>query len=87
MRHSPIHNVVDESYIVERLVDDRPASRRDFEGVITDPHELVLVAVVRYRIVISRCRLRDTPCGSRHLSRIAGIEWPHAAIGHCVERA
>ncbi len=83
--HSPDHHVMDESYIVELLVDDRPAKPGEIgEVVITDLNNFS-VPLIRYRIGDLATAVDDTqscPCG-RHLSRIGRIEGRTQAIVHC----
>jgi len=83
--HSPDHHVVDESYIVELLVDDRPARPGEIgEVVITDLSNFS-VPLIRYRIGDLAVAVDETepcPCG-RHLSRIGRIEGRTQAIVHC----
>jgi phenylacetate-CoA ligase len=83
--HSPDHHVVDESYIVELLVDDRPALPGEIgEVVITDLTNFS-VPLIRYRIgdlAVAVDESRACPCG-RHLSRIGRIEGRTQAIVHC----
>ena len=83
--HSPDHHVVDETYIVELLVDDRPAEPGEIgEVVITDLSNFS-VPLIRYRIGDLAVAVDETepcPCG-RHLSRIGRIEGRTQAIVHC----
>jgi phenylacetate-CoA ligase len=83
--HSPDHHVVDESYIVELVVDDRPARPGEIgEVVITDLTNFS-VPLIRYRIGDLAVAIDDSepcPC-DRHLSRIGRIEGRTQAIVHC----
>ena len=82
---SPDHHVVDETYIVELLVDDRPAEPGEIgEVVITDLSNFS-VPLIRYRIgdlAVAVDESTPCPCG-RHLSRIGRIEGRTQAIVHC----
>jgi phenylacetate-CoA ligase len=79
------HHVMDESYIVELLVDARPAEPGEIgEVVITDLNNFS-VPLIRYRIGDLAVAVEQTepcPCG-RHLSRIGQIEGRTQAIVHC----
>jgi phenylacetate-CoA ligase len=83
--HSPGHHVVDESYIVELLVDGRPAKPGEIgEVVITDLNNFS-VPLIRYRIgdlAVAVDETQPCPCG-RYLSRIGAIEGRTQAIVHC----
>jgi phenylacetate-CoA ligase len=83
--HSPDHHVVDESYLVELLVDGRPAVPGEIgEVVITDLNNFS-VPLIRYRIgdlAMAVDNSESCPCG-RHLSRIGRIEGRTQAIVHC----
>jgi phenylacetate-CoA ligase len=83
------HHVMDESYIVELLVDGRPAQPGEIgEVVITDLNNFS-VPMIRYRIgdLASAVDEREPcPCG-RELSRIGRIEGRTAAIVHCANGA
>jgi phenylacetate-CoA ligase len=83
--HSPDHHVVDESYFVELIVDDRPARPGEIgEVVITDLSNFS-VPLIRYRIGDLAVAVDETgpcPCG-RHLSRIGRIEGRTQAIVYC----
>lgn len=79
------HHVMDESYIVELLVDGRPAAPGEIgEVVITDLNNFS-VPLIRYRIgdlaTAVNCN-EPCPCG-RSLSRIGRIEGRTVAIVHC----
>jgi phenylacetate-CoA ligase len=82
---SPDHHVIDESYIVELLVDGRPALPGEIgEVVITDLSNFS-VPLIRYRIgdlAVAVDGTEPCPCG-RHLSRIGRIEGRTQAIVHC----
>jgi phenylacetate-CoA ligase len=82
---SPDHHVVDETYIVELLVDERPARPGEIgEVVITDLSNFS-VPLIRYRIGDLAVAVDETtpcPCG-RHLSRIGRIEGRTQAIVYC----
>lgn len=81
------HHVVDECYIVELLVDGRPAKPGEVgEIVITDLHNLA-TPMIRYRIGDLAVAFDDaTPCscGLAH-SRIGDIEGRTQAIVHCAD--
>ncbi len=79
------HHVMDESYIVEILVDGRPAEPGEVgEIVITDLHNFS-VPLIRYRIGdLATAVDNEAPCAcGRHLSRIGRIEGRTQAIVHC----
>jgi phenylacetate-CoA ligase len=83
--HSPDHHVVDESYIVELLVDGRPAKPGEIgEVVVTDLNNFS-VPLVRYRIGdLATAVDASTPCPcGRSMSRIGRIEGRTQAIVHC----
>ena len=86
---SPGHHVVDETYIVELLVDDRPAQPGEIgEVVITDLSNFS-VPLIRYRIgdlAVAVDESTPCPCG-RHLSGIGRIEGRTQAIVHCANGA
>jgi phenylacetate-CoA ligase len=79
------HHVMDESYIVELLVDGRPALPGEIgEIVITDLNNFS-VPLIRYRIGDLATDVDDhqpCPCG-RSMSRIGRIEGRTQAIVHC----
>ena len=79
--------MVDECYIVELLVDGRPAKPGEVgEIVITDLHNLA-TPMIRYRIGDLAVAFDDaTPCscGLAH-SRIGDIEGRTQAIVHCAD--
>jgi phenylacetate-CoA ligase len=78
------HHVMDESYLVEILVDGRPARPGETgEVVITDLNNFS-VPFIRYRIGDLATAVPDDscPCG-RGLSRIGSIEGRTQAIVHC----
>lgn len=81
------HHVMDESYIVELLVDGRPAKPGEIgEIVITDLNNFS-VPLIRYRIGDLAAAVDQTqpcPCG-RGLSRIGRIEGRTQAIVHCAD--
>src|SRR5258708_1132705 len=83
--HAPDHHVVDESYLVELIVDGRPAEPAEIgEASITDLTNSS-VPLIRYRIgdlAVAVDESRPCPCG-RHLSRIGRIEGRTQAIVHC----
>jgi phenylacetate-CoA ligase len=83
--HSADHHVMDESYIVELLVDGRPAKAGEIgEIVITDLNNFS-VPLIRYRIGDLATAVDEgapCPCG-RALSRIGQIEGRTQAIVHC----
>jgi phenylacetate-CoA ligase len=79
------HHVVDECYIVELLVDGRPARPGEVgEVVITDLHNQA-TPMIRYRIGDLAVAFDETvpcSCGLSH-SRIGDIEGRTQAIVHC----
>ena len=81
------HHVMDESYLVELLVDGRPARPGETgEVVITDLNNFS-VPLIRYRIgdlAVAVDHSSPCPCG-RHLSRIGRIEGRTQAIVHCAD--
>ena len=81
------HHVMDESYIVELLVDGRPAQPGEIgEVVITDLNNFS-VPLVRYRIgdlAVAVDQSEPCACG-RHLSRVGRIEGRTQAIVHCAD--
>jgi phenylacetate-CoA ligase len=83
------HHVMDESYIVELLVDGRPAKPGEIgEVVITDLNNFS-VPMIRYRIgdlATAVDESRPCACG-RGLSRIGRIEGRTGAIVHCANGA
>ncbi len=83
--HSSDHHVMDESYIVELLVDDRPARPGEIgEVVITDLSNFS-VPLIRYRIgdlAVAVDESQRCGCG-RQLSRLGRIEGRTQAIVHC----
>ncbi|WP_373068185.1 glycosyltransferase [Gemmatimonas sp.] len=79
------HHVMDESYILEILVDGRPALPGETgEIVITDLNNFS-VPLIRYRIGDLATAVDQTiPCDcGRHLSRIGTIQGRTQAIVHC----
>lgn len=82
---SPDYHVVDESYIVELLVDGRTAQPGEIgEVVITDLNNFS-VPLIRYRIGDLATAVDPSepcPCG-RSMSRIGRIEGRTQAIVHC----
>jgi phenylacetate-CoA ligase len=87
--HSADHHVMDESYLVELLVDGRPAEPGEIgEVVITDLNNFS-VPLIRYRIgdlAVAVDNSQPCTCG-RHLSRIGRIEGRTQAIVHCANGA
>jgi phenylacetate-CoA ligase len=82
---SPDHHVMDESYLVEILVEDRPARPGEIgEIVITDLNNFS-VPLIRYRIGDLAVAVDNSvPCAcGRHLSRIGRIEGRTHAIVYC----
>jgi phenylacetate-CoA ligase len=81
------HHVMDESYVVELLVDGRPAQPGEIgEVVITDLNNFS-VPLIRYRIgdlAMAVDHSDPCPCG-RHLTRIGRIEGRTQAIVHCAD--
>jgi phenylacetate-CoA ligase len=79
------HHVVDECYIVELLVDGRPAKPGEVgEVVITDLYNQA-TPMIRYRIgdlAVAFDENEPCPCGLSH-SRIGDIEGRTQAIIHC----
>ena len=86
---SPDHHVMDESYIVELLVDGRPARPGEIgEVVITDLNNFC-VPLIRYRIgdlAVASEAAGPCPCG-RSMARIGRIEGRTQAIVHCANGA
>jgi phenylacetate-coenzyme A ligase PaaK-like adenylate-forming protein/glycosyltransferase involved in cell wall biosynthesis len=81
------HHVMDESYLLEVLVDGRPARPGEVgEVVITDLNNFS-VPLIRYRIGDLAVAVDDSvPCAcGRHLSRIGRIEGRTQAIVHCAD--
>lgn len=81
------HHVMDESYIVELLVDGRPARPGETgEVVITDLNNFS-VPLIRYRLGDLAVAVEQSgPCAcGRHLSRIGQIEGRTQAIVHCAD--
>ncbi len=87
--HSTEHHVMDESYIVELLVDGRPARPGEIgEVVITDLNNFS-VPLIRYRIgdlAVAVDNDQPCPCGRSHL-RIGPIQGRTQAIVHCANGA
>ena len=85
--HSSDHHVMDESYLVELLVDGRPAEPGEIgEIVITDLNNFS-VPLIRYRIgdlAVAVDNSQPCACG-RQLSRIGRIEGRTQAIVHCAD--
>jgi phenylacetate-CoA ligase len=81
---SPDHHVMDESYIVELLVNGRPARPGEVgEVVITDLNNFS-VPLIRYRIGDLATAVADEPCPcGRGLSRIGRIQGRTQAIVYC----
>jgi len=81
---SPDHHVMDESYIVELLVNGRPAAPGEVgEVVITDLNNFS-VPLIRYRIGDLATAVDDAPCPcGRGLSRIGRIQGRTQAIVYC----
>lgn len=81
------HHVMDESYLVEVLVDGRPAEPGETgEIVITDLNNFS-VPLIRYRVGDLAVAVDESvpcPCG-RGLSRIGRIEGRTQAIVHCAD--
>ncbi|MDH4145597.1 MAG: glycosyltransferase [Acidimicrobiia bacterium] len=81
------HHVMDESYVVELLVDGRPAKPGEVgEVVITDLNNFSL-PLIRYRIGDLAVAVdNDAPCEcGRGMSRIGRIEGRTQAIVHCAD--
>ena len=81
------HHVMDESYLVELLVDGRPAQPGETgEVVITDLNNFS-VPLIRYRIGDLAVAVEQSgPCAcGRSLSRIGRIEGRTQAIVHCAD--
>lgn len=78
------HHVMDESYIVEILVDGRPAEPGEVgEIVITDLNNLS-VPLIRYRIGDLATAVEQSKCAcGRSMSQIGRIEGRTQAIVHC----
>jgi len=84
---SPDHHVMDESYLVEILVEGRPARPGEVgEIVITDLNNFS-VPLIRYRVGdLAQAVDQDQPCPcGRGLSRIGRIEGRTQAIVHCAD--
>ena len=84
---SPDHHVMDESYVIEILVDNRPARPGEVgEIVITDLNNYS-VPLIRYRIGDLAEAVDDsTPCScGRNLTRIGRIIGRTQAIVHCAD--
>jgi phenylacetate-CoA ligase len=81
---SPDHHVMDESYIVELLVNGRPARPGEVgEVVITDLNNFS-VPLIRYRIGDLATAVDDQPCAcGRGLSRIGRVQGRTQAIVYC----
>src|SRR5262249_36121172 len=81
------HHVMEESYIVELLVDGRPAEPGEIgEVVITDLNNFS-VPLIRYRIgdlAVAVDHSQPCACG-RHFSRVGRIEGRTQAIVHCAD--
>ena len=79
------HHVMDESYVVELLVDGRPAKPGEIgEVVVTDLNNFS-VPLIRYRIgdlATAVDNAAPCPCG-RGLSRIGHVQGRTQAIVHC----
>jgi phenylacetate-CoA ligase len=83
--HGRDHHVMDESYLVELLVDGRPARPGETgEVVVTDLNNFS-VPLIRYRIGDLAVAVDESvPCScGRRLSRIGRIEGRTQAIVHC----
>lgn len=80
------HHVMDESYLVELIVDGRPAEPGEMgEVVVTDLNNFS-VPLIRYRIGDLAVAVAEGPCGcGRGLSRIGRIEGRTQAIVHCAD--
>jgi phenylacetate-CoA ligase len=80
------YHVMDESYLVEILVDGRPAEPEETgEVVITDLNNFS-VPLIRYRIGDLATAVPDARCDcGRGLSRIGSIEGRTQAIVHCAD--
>jgi phenylacetate-CoA ligase len=80
-------HVMDESYVVEILVDGRPAQPGEVgEVVVTDLNNFS-VPLIRYRIgdlAVAVDQTQSCPCG-RTLSRIGEIQGRTQAIVHCAD--
>ena len=81
---SPHHHVQDESYIVEILVDGRPAKVGEVgEVVITDLNNFSM-PLIRYRIGDMAVAVEQTPCGcGRPHSQIGAISGRTQALISC----
>ena len=81
------HHVMDESYLVEILVEGRPAQPGELgEVVVTDLNNFS-VPLIRYRVgdlAQAVDQSQPCPCG-RGLSRIGRIEGRTQAIVHCAD--
>jgi phenylacetate-CoA ligase len=83
--HGSVHHVMDESYVVEILVEGRPAHPGEVgEVVVTDLNNFS-VPLIRYRVGDLATEVDDSkpcPCG-RGLSRIGAIQGRSQALVHC----
>jgi phenylacetate-CoA ligase len=81
------YHVMDESYVVELLVEGRPAEPGEVgEVVVTDLNNFS-VPLIRYRLgdlALAVDQREPCPCG-RTLSRIGAIEGRTQAIVHCAD--
>ncbi len=83
--HGGVHHVMDESYIVEILVEGRPAEPSEVgEVVVTDLNNFS-VPLLRYRVGdLATAVDQSTPCPcGRSLSRIGAIQGRSQALVHC----
>ena len=78
------HHVMDESYLVELIVDGRPAQPGEVGEVVITDLSLFGMPIIRYRIgdLAVAVEQGTCPCG-RDLSRIGRIEGRTQAIVHC----
>ena len=85
--HGNVHHVMDESYVVELLVEGRPARPGEVgEIVITDLNNFS-VPLIRYRVGDLALAVDATdpcPCG-RGRSRIGPIQGRSQALVHCAD--
>lgn len=78
------HHVMDESYLVELIVDGRPAKPGEVGEVVITDLSLFGMPVLRYRVGDLAVAVEQGPCKcGRNLSRIGRIEGRTQAIVHC----
>lgn len=84
---SPDHHVMDESYIVEILVDNRPARPGEVGEIVVTDLNNYSVPLIRYRIGdLAEAVDNSVPClCGRNLTRIGRIVGRTQAIVHCAD--